>query len=795
MACALRPYAVWAIPWKKPSIMDKSGAINRPAKPMLSVKSFRAAGEMFCWKSLSGVTQATLAGAALMAQGQVCVAEAAAGGEQMLPEVVVTAMLPLPGPGMRLRDIAVNLQTITGEEIERQHAGNITEYLEQNLSSVTINSAQGNPYQPDVSYRGFTASPLLGTPQGLSVFQDGVRINEPFGDVVNWDLLPQSAIATLQVMPGSNPIFGLNTLGGAIAITTKNGRINPGGQIEMADGSFGRKTLELEHGGTLGDLDYFVTANDSMDRGWADHNPSWIKQLFGKIGYQDADTSVNMSLTAAYNDLQGTQTIPRSFLDNPRQAYTFPDQNVNRATLWSLAGSHVFNEEWQLSSNAYYRHYTNENTSSNVNGNYGAADSIEAANALSTIDQSSVGIGLQLSYRGKLDGMNNQFVVGIGADAAHARFRQFSQNAQFTAARDTTGIDQYALATDAKTTNGNLGIFFFDTLSLNRQWSITASGRYNDARVRINDQTGIQPLLNGDHAFSRFNPGLGVTANPQPGLTVYASYNEGMRTPTAIELACADPNAPCSLPNAFIADPPLKPVTARTAEFGARGKLGAESSWSAALFRTDLNDDIEFISSSGASTNTGYFQNVGQTRRQGLEVAAHTLMGELGVTIRYSYTDASYRTGFAEQSGSNSSADANGNIIVHRGDKMPGVPQNTFKLRLDYAATPQWDIGTNLVYRSAIFARGDENNQDRNGMIAGYTVVNLDTTYAITKNLHVFARVDNLLNKHYADFGVLGQNFFNGPGHSFDGGNVRNEQFVATSAPRGVWIGLRCSWL
>jgi outer membrane receptor protein involved in Fe transport len=267
-----------------------------------------------------------------------------------------------------------------------------------------------------------------------------------------------------------------------------------------------------------------------------------------------------------------------------------------------------------------------------------------------------------------------------------------------------------------------------------------------------------------------------------------------MRAPTAIELACADPSAPCSLPNSFIADPALKPVIARTAEFGARRKLGEDSKWSASAFRTDLDEDIEFISSSGTTASTGYFQNVGQTRRQGLEVAGNTGFGELEVSLHYSYIDASYQTAFVERSASNSSADANGNIVVRPGNKMPGVPQNTIKLLLDYPVTPDWHVGTNLVYRSAIYARGDENNQDKNGMIAGYTVTNIVTTYAITEQLETFARIDNLFNRQYADFGVLGQNFFNGPGHTFDGSNTSNEQFIAPSAPRGIWIGLRYLW-
>ncbi|MFC3108369.1 TonB-dependent receptor family protein [Undibacterium arcticum] len=749
---------------------------------------------MFRWKSLAGATKVMLVGALVMVRAQVLAADAGTVPEQELPTVVVTGTMPLPGLGLPLRDVAANVQTVKGAAIERQHAGNITEYLEHNLSSVTINSAQGNPYQPDISYRGFTASPLLGTPQGLSVFQDGVRINEPFGDVVNWDLLPQSAIAHLQVMPGSNPIFGLNTLGGAIAITTKNGRTNPGGQVEISGGSFGRRTVELEQGGTVGKLNYFVTANDALDHGWADHNASRVKQLFGKVGYQDVDNSLNMSLTAADNELQGSQTIPRSFLDNRRQSYTFPDQNLNRATLWSLSGSHHFNETLQLSANAYHRNYRNENTSSNVNGDYGASDPIEARNARSIVDQSSYGLSLQLSYFGKLAAMDNQLVVGIAGDFANAQFRQSSQDARFIADRNTVGSSDYGLNTDAKTRNSNLGVFFSDTLSLNDHWSVTASGRYNHARVKINDRSGAQPLLDGDHAFSRLNPGFGVTYNPTPALTAYAAYNEGMRTPTAIELACADPDAPCSLPNSFIADPPLKPVVAKTAEFGVRGKLGAASGWSASVFRTALDNDIQFISSSGASTATGYFQNVGKSRRQGLEVAAHTVMGKLDATLSYNYIDATYQTAFVQHSASNSSANANGDIVIRRGNKMTGVPQNTIKLRLDYAASPNWNIATNLLYRSAIFARGDEDNQDRNGKIAGYTVVNLDTTYAVTKHLQVFARVNNLFNKQYANFGVLGQNFFNGAGHSFDGANISNEQFIGPGAPRGAWVGLKYSW-
>ena len=747
-----------------------------------------------------------VAGATAMTQGvpvaaQTVPVQLASPSIQVMPVVTVIGTTPLSGLGLPLTEIPAAVQNVGAKEIEAQHPNSITDYLAQNVTSVTLNSSQGNPYQPDVNYRGFTASPLLGTPQGLSVFQDGVRINEPFGDVVNWDLLAQSAIERIEVMPGSNPLFGLNTLGGAISITTKNGRDNPGGSVEVEGGSFGRRSVVFQQGGQYNNLDYFFTANDEADQGWAEHNPSRVKQLFGKVGYTDAQTAIGLSLSAADNNLQGTQTIPRSFLDNPRQAYSYPDVNQNRAIMLNLTGKHDFSDALQLSGNAYYRHYNNDNTSSNVNNDYGSVDPVTgeidtttANNTRSVIAQDSYGFALQLGVNGKLAGMDNQLTTGVSGDFANARFTQYYQDAQFTADRETIGIDDYTLQTNASTRNSNLGVFVTDTLSLTRTVALTASARYNHASVNIDDLTGTQPLLNGSHSFSRINPALGVTYNPVPWLTAYASYNEGTRTPTAIELACADPAAPCSLPNDFIADPALKPVISRTFEAGARGNLTSAFHWSGAIFRTDLHDDIAFVSSNAATSSTGYFQNVGTTRRQGFELNARGQAGPLAVTASYTYLRATYQSSFVEQSASNSSANAQGNVTVNPGDRIPGIPQNTLKLRFDYAAMSTWNVGANVLYRSSIFARGDENNQDVNGQIAGYFVVDLDTTYQVTKQLQVFAHLDNLFNKRYADFGILGENFFNGPGHSFSGDDVTNEQFLGLGAPRGVWVGLRYAW-
>jgi outer membrane receptor protein involved in Fe transport len=218
--------------------------------------------------------------------------------------------------------------------------------------------------------------------------------------------------------------------------------------------------------------------------------------------------------------------------------------------------------------------------------------------------------------------------------------------------------------------------------------------------------------------------------------------------------------------------------------------LTDSAGWQAAAYRTQLDDDIIFISSGGA-LNAGYFQNAGQTRRQGLELGVHGRIDRLNLAANYGYIDATFQSPLILNSPSNSSADVNGDIHVSPGNKIPGIPQHTLKVRAEYGFTQALSVGTNVVYASSQFARGDENNQDANGRVPGYTVVNLDATYEFSRQLSFFGRINNLFDREYETLGVLGENFFNGPGRTFDAGNVTGEQFRSAAAPRGIWVGLK----
>jgi len=724
--------------------------------------------------------------------------------------IEVVGTTPLPSIGTPVNQVPSNVQAASGKSFQEQKSLDLSEYLDSNLGSVTTNNTVANPYQPDVYYRGFAASPLLGTPQGLSIFMDGVRINEPFGDIVNWDLVPANAISSINLLPGSTPLFGLNTLGGALSIHTKSGAENPGVSTTAYGGSWGRRAFEFEGGGKSGQLDYFVAGNFFNEDGWRDHSPSDVKQLFGKAGWQDDKSDLDISALLADTDMEGTQALPKSMLNNSKQAYTWPDSIGNQLGMLTLKGSHFIADDKLIAGNAYYRHNRAKGFNSNLNNNYdgtGATTTNEiASNVLTTTDTNGFGAAVQLTLLGDLLSFNNQFTSGLSADFGRTRFNSDTQMADVVGSQTVSNQPISILRTvRLNADNDYYGLYGSDTFSFTDKLHMTLSGRYNLAFVNlagsstdVNNPGWLAGNLNGEHHYERFNPAIGFNYNPFKALGLFAGYNEGMRAPTPVELSCADPANPCSLPNAFAGDPHLKAVIARTWEGGMRGKIATDMNWNLGLYRTQNSDDIQFISSGGAN---GYFSNVGKTLRQGLEFGLNGKLDKFSFAANYGFTEATFQSQFSAQSESNSSATAtdcagntttNNQICVNKGNHIPGIPQHTFKLRLGYEITPSWTIGTNVITASGQFARGDENNRDSNGKVPGYTVMHLDTHYSITDDWKVFAKVNNVFDTKYSTFGILGKNEFTGAGNTFDTttNSWANEQFRSPAAPRAAWVGV-----
>jgi len=759
---------------------------------------------------------------------------------QELPQITVIGNTPLGGLGLPMNQIPSNVQTADSQDMQRQQTLDLADYLNNNFSGVNVSESADNPFQLDINYHGFTASPLLGTPEGLSVYVDGVRVNESFGDTVNWDLIPQSAISTVTLMSGSNPVFGLNTLGGALSVKTKSGHDNPGTEFEAYGGSFGRRSFEGETGGDFGNFDYFFAGNYFDETGWRDNSPSRVYQGFGKVGWQNEKTDLDLSYTYADTSLWGNGATPESMLDYRREASYTPDYTANLLSFVNLTGTQFLADKLLLSGNAYFRRLSTDVINGNVNDSYlgdftgppfdcaASSSSLGALtycspgqNATSSLLQRTKGLGVQLTDSQDLLGWANQAIVGADYSDSDDTFSEAYQYGGLTANRHliyepSPFNDETVISLTGS--NKIYGDYLTDTLSPSKLLHFTASVRYNRNTETLGGysvDTDIGDFgsgfnepsaLTGDHTFSRVNPAFGFTVTPTDALTLYADYNQASRAPTVIELGCANPAAPCGLPNDFASDPDLRQVVARTVEFGVRGNLPDQSLvWSADAFHTVNSNDIQFVAT---ATNAGYFDNVGNTRRQGFDMSIGGKDGGFHWHLTYSFVDATYQSSFQVSAESNSSANANGNILVQPGDRIPLIPKNTGRLVLDYDLTPQWNIGGNVIAASGSYLHGDENNANQaggtnalgeyvsgSGWISGYAVINLQSTYHITKCVQVFARLVNVFDKQYATAGFLTSSSFN-PNGSFipNPNNWPNENAVSPAAPRAIWVGMRVQW-
>ncbi|MFC6807025.1 TonB-dependent receptor domain-containing protein [Methylophaga thalassica] len=274
---------------------------------------------------------------------------------------------PLPGLGLTKDEIPGNVQSLTAEDIKEAHALSMTDLFNQKLQGVTVNDYQGNPFQMDIQYRGFTAGPQIGTPQGLSVFFDGIRVNEPFGDVVNWDMIPMNAISSVDVFPGSNPIFGLNTLGGAFTVKTKDGFNYTKSDVQLLAGSFDRKQLQVDKGWNNGTIAFYGAGSFHDENGWRDNSPSKVNQVFGKASYRGEKLDMNLSTLIVKTKLVGNGLSPvEEYEDDSESVFTSPDKTDNDLQQFQLSGAYQVNDTFSVTAQVYRRNSDRHQIGSDV---------------------------------------------------------------------------------------------------------------------------------------------------------------------------------------------------------------------------------------------------------------------------------------------------------------------------------------------------------------------------------------------------------------------------------------------
>jgi iron complex outermembrane receptor protein len=733
-----------------------------------------------------------------------------------------------------------NTEVITSSAFSHNYSTNFLDAANRSLPGVTIGDQTGNPFQRNLDYRGFVASPVQGTPQGLAVYQNGVRINESWGDVVNWDFIPEKAIDRLSLFP-NNPVFGLNAIGGALSIQLKNGFTYHGVEGELFGGSYGRVQGGAQAGGQKDNVSAYAAFESAYDRGWRDFaNSSHINRMYVDVGARNDDTEVHVNFTGADNILGNVAATPIQMLNNSwSSVYTWPQNTHLQLAFLNTTVNHNFSDTWSFQGNAYFRGFRQ----SHIDGNgtnvqpcndptnlcigdglpiFGPADGPPTPNTLGTaflgeVDRNQVntntfGGTAQLTNADKLFGHDNHVVMGVSVDRGFTRFTAASElgtvdpNNLFVTG---TGVfinqpDAGLSPVDLNARNTYTGVYATDTFDITKRLSVTAGGRFNLAQINLEDLTGTNPLLNSSNQFQRFNPVIGATYKITPNLTAYAGYSEANRAPTPLELGCSDPNHPCMIDSFLVADPPLKQVVAHTVEAGFRGTYGTDArttgllTWGLGVFHTLSDDDIIEVASPLGVNNFGFFQNAGKTLRQGIEAKIDYRNDRWNVYANYTFVDATYQSNITLFSPNNPNALTDPNngdvqfVNVKPGDHIPGIPAQRFKIGAEYAVTDAWKLGADLNVVGSQWLIHDDTNQSPK--VPAYAVLNLHTSYQVTKNIEVFGLINNVLNQHY----YLGGTFFQAGGFQSASPNTPNllaqlsdPRTFVPGMPLAAYVGIR----
>jgi outer membrane receptor protein involved in Fe transport len=773
-------------------------------------------------------------------------------------QVDVVGVAPALGAGVSSERVPATVSVLDSTQLESSFSASIAGALHTRLGAVTLEDTTANPFQPTLRFRGFTASPLLGLPQGIAVYQNGVRINEPFGDTVQFDLIPQFAIDRAQLTGGAEPTYGLNALGGSLALRLKNGFEHAGFRAEVSGGSFERVNGVAEWGANRGPWAVYLGASHFDEEGWRVASPSEVTQAVADLGYREGRVDAGVTFTYADTRLNGNSAAPIELLEFDRSAvFTYPDITENQLAFVQGRLNTALSSTWSLQVNGYYRDLNRDTLNGDeaefsvcdddslppgapgntlchgagddddddgeesaslgmrrsgldeddqidsdatlgddtdedeaqplvdvVTGRFITVDDAEGDAAFNRTTTSSNGYGATLQATGAmtLDGRENLLIVGVSADLADVAFGSNSEIGTLTPDRTVTGAGLFTgifgqapddiFNTEIDTENRAFGLYFSDTLSLTDRFHLTASGRFNDVHVDIVDRLGTS--LNGEHRFSRFNPGVGVVVQLADAVSVFGRYSA---------------EEPCRVPNAFVSDPPLEQAVARSVEGGARGRWsvgGRSLEWSVAVYRTGIRDDILFVASPQL-IGTGFFQNAGDTRRAGMDAEASGQVDRFGWFASYGLVNATFESPLELPSNPriNDAANADGNIEVQAGDRLPGIPRHSFKGGVGYAIVPAWDVAVDLVAASSRVFVGDEGNDQPE--VDGYGVVNFRTSYRVSPNVELFGRVDNLFDREYETFGALAE--LEVPIQEVP--DAEDPRFLSPGAPLSGFVGLR----
>lgn len=662
-----------------------------------------------------------------------------------LPAIVVTAPARLPEVPLTSAEVPASVQVITGEEIKRSGAVTLPDFL-QRLQGVHINDQQGNSYQLDVSFRGFTATSVTGVPQGISVFVDGVRVNEPAVEEINFDLIPLDDVERIELIRGPTAIFGRNTLAGSLNIITRRGGQEREIVTEASGGSFGRQKYGVHLSGTEGPVDYYFAVSQSLEDGFRDASDSRLSHVFGKLGYHHGDTDITLSYQYQHNKIKQAGSLPLSDLQVNRESNFSPgdffEPDLHQAT---LNARQALGAGFSLALNGFVRSLDAEQF--NI--------SPISFNTRLFNETLSGGGTLQLTHEGRFWERKNLLTMGTEYARHDVGIRVFKEQ-----------NDSKRLSSDISDAQDTFGLYIQDTAELAKglvlagdSLVLTAALRYDSIRHDIIDKSPFDPdepdkkNVTGVATFTRPTPRAGLNYNLSEQYGIYFSYSEGFRAPAFLELTCADRTSPCIGLQAGVAPDTgffaLRPVKVRNYELGFRARPVSWLEGNLAIYRTDVQDDIFSVS---PQRTTLFFQNVGDTRREGIEFGLRGIYKErLEGYLNYAYTRATFQSDIELASPRTPEEPQR----VEKGDQLPLTPNHRVNAGLRYRLHRWVTLSLSLTYVGDQFFRGDEANTQ--ARLSDYVVVNTGIDFHRDR-FSGFLKINNLFNSQYETFGTFAPN-------------------------------------
>lgn len=652
------------------------------------------------------------------------------------------------------------------------------------LPGITLTNQTGSGAQADIRLRGFAVSPIVGVPQSVSVFVDGVRVNEADASQVHLSLIPSAAIERIELIRGPVGVFGKNSIAGALNFVTRRAEGAPALVAEVQGGSFGSASGSLSGSVTRGAFDGLLLASYGRSNGWRILERAEELSVFGKVGWRGARTDAWVSYTFEADSLEGPGPLPESWLrgaalppdivsppsDRRRLQYTGGRGDAFKPRLHFLVGriDRELAASWTLQANAFGRFADFRQTN----------DNLTEPDALGLTDITSVGSTLQVVHR-----RGDELLVSAGVEWTRndvdIRINQVPN-------RSFPDIVP-ALTEHLRTDENDLAAFTEVWWELVPRLSAYGSLRYDYVRLPVQDL--LDPADSGLNTFSELSGGLGLSSDLAPGLNVFAGYGRGFRSPVILEVTCADPADPCQLPFELGPDPPLKPVKSDSWQTGLRLERGTTSA-SLVGYWTEVRDDIFNVVDEVTPTR-GFFTNLERTRRVGLEtslggrplpmVPGVRMTGSFGWTRATFQSHAELASPLVDDDPPPGGDDDEGPTVVEPGDRFPMVPELSATVGAEYEKGPA-SVGIEARWTGRQFLVGDEGNQEDFARLGSSTVFDVRVEWRFGRST-AFAALRNAFDSEYAAFGIVSEN-----GRA---ATEEVERFLTPGAPRRLDAGVR----